>query len=173
MPERDSSGATWFVRDHEAMARALGWGEVAEFYVEQRVVPYLHALTGEQRRAKAKSLGVEILPQLADFEVTQHVFEKLVEEKTFDPLFVTHCPKELVPLAKQNRDDDSLVDVYRNSEIFQGLHSPDQFHGKCGICEYSHICGGSRARAFAYTGDALGTDPFCPYEPTSEPRGQN
>jgi len=69
-------------------------------------------MSGEQRQERAKSLGVEILPQLADFEVTQHVFEKLVEEKTFDPLFVTHCPKELVPLAKQNRDDRSLVDVY-------------------------------------------------------------
>jgi len=69
-------------------------------------------LSSEQRRERAVSLGVEISPQLADFEVTQHVFEKLVEEKTFDPLFVTHCPKELVPLAKQNRDDASVVDVY-------------------------------------------------------------
>ena len=71
------------------------------------------SLTSEERRTRAKSaLGVEIIPQLADYEVTQHVFEKLVEEKTFDPVFVTHCPKELVPLAKQNPDDDSLVDVY-------------------------------------------------------------
>lgn len=70
-------------------------------------------LSSEQRRERAtRELGVEILPQLADFEVTQHVFEKLVEEKTFDPLFVTHCPKELVPLAKQNADDTRLVDVY-------------------------------------------------------------
>lgn len=70
-------------------------------------------LTSEQRRTRAKTeLGVEIIPQLADYEVTQHVFEKLVEEKTFDPVFVTHCPKELVPLAKQNPEDDSLVDVY-------------------------------------------------------------
>ena len=69
-------------------------------------------ISGEQRRERAKKLGVEILPQLADFEVTQHVFEKLVEEKTFDPLFVTHCPKELVPLAKQSRDRPELVDVY-------------------------------------------------------------
>src|SRR4051812_16423017 len=69
-------------------------------------------ISSEQRRARAKDLGVEILPQLADFEVTQHVFEKLVEEKTFDPLFVTHCPKELVPLAKQNAADSSLVDVF-------------------------------------------------------------
>jgi lysyl-tRNA synthetase, class II len=69
-------------------------------------------ISSEQRRERAKDLGVEILPQLADFEVTQHLFEKLVEEKTFDPLFVTHCPKELVPLAKQNRQQPDLVDVY-------------------------------------------------------------
>src|SRR5215469_16731916 len=70
-------------------------------------------LSNEQRRARAtKEFKLEILPQLADFEVTQHVFEKLIEEKTIDPLFVTHCPKELVPLAKQNKVDDSLVDVF-------------------------------------------------------------
>jgi lysyl-tRNA synthetase, class II len=70
-------------------------------------------LTSEQRRSRARTeLNVDIIPQLADYEVTQHVFEKLVEEKTFDPVYVTHCPKELVPLAKQNPDDDSLVDVY-------------------------------------------------------------
>jgi lysyl-tRNA synthetase class 2 len=70
-------------------------------------------LSGDQRRDRATNdFKLEILPQLADFEVTQHVFEKLVEEKTIDPLFVTHCPKELVPLAKQNTADDSLVDVF-------------------------------------------------------------
>src|SRR4051812_14663902 len=90
-------------------------------------------LTSEERRARAKNeLKVEIIPQLADFEVTQHVFEKLIEEKTFDPLFVTHCPKELVPLARQNREDDSLVDVYEliinGVEISPGyteLNDPD------------------------------------------------
>jgi len=70
-------------------------------------------LSTEQRRDRAvNEFKLEILPQLADFEVTQHVFEKLVEEKTIDPLFVTHCPKELVPLAKQNAADNSLVDVF-------------------------------------------------------------
>ena len=70
-------------------------------------------LSPEQRRGRAMNeFKLEVLPQLADFEVTQHVFEKLVEEKTMDPLFVTHCPKELVPLAKQNAEDSSLVDVF-------------------------------------------------------------
>src|SRR5213595_865011 len=53
-------------------------------------------LSPEQRRERAiDEFKLEILPQLADFEVTQHLFEKLVEEATIDPLFVTHCPKEL------------------------------------------------------------------------------
>ncbi|PYL57100.1 MAG: lysine--tRNA ligase [Verrucomicrobia bacterium] len=70
-------------------------------------------LSPVQRRDRVtKEFKLEILPQLADFEVTHHLFEKLVEEKTIDPLFVTHCPKELVPLAKQNRADNSLVDVF-------------------------------------------------------------
>jgi lysyl-tRNA synthetase, class II len=70
-------------------------------------------LSPEQRRDRGTNeFKLEILPQLADFEVTQHVFEKLIEEKTIDPLFVTHCPKELVPLAKQNTADNSLVDVF-------------------------------------------------------------
>ncbi len=70
-------------------------------------------ISSEKRRARVSGeFKLEILPQLADFEVTQHVFEKLVEEKRFDPLFVTHCPKQLVPLAKQNAADPSLVDVY-------------------------------------------------------------
>jgi lysyl-tRNA synthetase class 2 len=66
----------------------------------------------ERRRQRCHELGVEVSPDMQDYEVTQQVFEKLVEEKTFDPLFVTHVPKELVPLAKQNRLDPSLVDVY-------------------------------------------------------------
>jgi lysyl-tRNA synthetase, class II len=70
------------------------------------------SLTSEARRTKCRELGVEVQPQMADFEVTQHAFEKLVEEKTVDPVFVTHCPKELVPLAKQNREDNSVVDVF-------------------------------------------------------------
>jgi lysyl-tRNA synthetase class 2 len=70
-------------------------------------------ISPEERRTRAlHELELEILPQLVDYEVTQHVFEKLVEEKTFDPLFVTHCPKELVPLARQNRENESLVDVF-------------------------------------------------------------
>ena len=49
---------------------------------------------------------------MEDFEVTNQVFEKLVEAKIRNPVFVTHLPKELVPLAKQNSADPSVVDVF-------------------------------------------------------------
>ena len=78
----------------------------------EEIDPAWFTYTPEQRRDRCAELGVETNPRMADYEVTQQVFEKLVEEKTFNPLYVTHCPKELVPLAKQNADDESLVDVY-------------------------------------------------------------
>jgi len=49
---------------------------------------------------------------MQEFEITQQLFEKLVEEPTANPLFVTHLPVELVPLAKQNVQNPALVDVY-------------------------------------------------------------
>ncbi len=96
------------------------------------VVPDWYELTSDARRERCRELGLDISHCAEDFEVTQHVFEKLVEEKTMDPLFVTHCPKELVPLAKQNAADPSVVDVYElvinGQEISPGyseLNDPD------------------------------------------------
>jgi len=71
-----------------------------------------YELSHEQKLQRCKELGVEVHSGMQEFEVTQQVFEKLVEERTIDPLFVTHLPVELVPLAKQNSEDKALVDVY-------------------------------------------------------------
>ena len=69
---------------------------------------------------------------MEDYEISQQVFEKLVEEKSNAPIFVPHVSKELVPLAKQNTEDDSVVDVYEliinGAEISPGyseLNDPD------------------------------------------------
>jgi radical SAM protein len=74
-------------------------------------------------------------------------------------------PSGFLPLPCGNVRTNSLVDIYRESPVFRALHNPAKFLGRCGVCEYKQICGGSRARAFAYTGNALETDPFCPYVP--------
>jgi len=64
------------------------------------------------RRKRCEKLGIELGAELEDHEVSQQVFEKLVEEKSIDPIFVTHVAQELVPLAKQNALDPTVVDVY-------------------------------------------------------------
>jgi len=66
----------------------------------------------DQKLLRCREWGIESNPQMEEFELTQQIFEKLVEEKTIDPLFVTHLPVELVPLARQNIENPKLVDVY-------------------------------------------------------------
>jgi radical SAM protein with 4Fe4S-binding SPASM domain len=58
-----------------------------------------------------------------------------------------------------------VVDVYQKNQTFLDLRDADKFEGKCGICEYRHICGGSRSRAFADTGNPLASEPDCVYQP--------
>jgi radical SAM protein with 4Fe4S-binding SPASM domain len=55
--------------------------------------------------------------------------------------------------------------VYREHPLFVTLRNPDLLAGRCGRCEFRTVCGGSRARAFALTGDVLAEDPACAYEP--------
>lgn len=74
-------------------------------------------------------------------------------------------PSGFLPLAAGNVRRARLVDLYRSSALFLALRDPARFAGRCGRCEYRTICGGSRARAFAHTGDALASDPLCPYVP--------
>jgi AdoMet-dependent heme synthase len=86
-------------------------------------------------------------------------------------VFVSHtgdiCPAGFLPMVVGNVLKDKVADVYRYAPMFQSLHDPTQFQGRCGYCEYHALCGGSRARAFGATGNALASDPFCGYQPHS------
>lgn len=88
------------------------WRRAAYKDLIRGIDPEWFDYSAERRRERARELGVDVSRLAEDYEVTQQIFEKLVEEKTFDPLFVTHVPKELVPLARQNAEDPSVVDVY-------------------------------------------------------------
>lgn len=84
-------------------------------------------------------------------------------------LFISHIgdvyPSGLLPIKAGNIKETPLADIYRNSPIFQELRDPDRYKGKCGICEFRHVCGGSRSRAYAVTGDYLESEPYCVYIP--------
>ncbi|MDX1579621.1 MAG: radical SAM protein, partial [Gemmatimonadota bacterium] len=84
-------------------------------------------------------------------------------------LFVSHTgdifPSGFLPLSAGNVRTHDLVEIYRNSSLFKSLRDRSLFKGKCGVCEYLNVCGGSRARAYAVTGDPLGHEPFCDHVP--------
>lgn len=90
-------------------------------------------------------------------------------------LFVSHTgevyPSGFLPIAAGNVRRDSLVHLYRDSPLFRELRDPSRLRGKCGRCEYRRLCGGSRARAWALTGDYLESDPRCVWEPRGGPGG--
>ncbi len=69
-------------------------------------------ISAKERRERAVKLGAEIGKEYEDFEVTQAVFEKLIEPTLINPTFVTHAPKELIPLAKLSPDDPTTVEVF-------------------------------------------------------------
>jgi len=84
-------------------------------------------------------------------------------------LFVSHqgevYPSGFLPMKAGNVRQSTLAQLYREHEMFRSLRDPDRLKDRCGRCEFRSICGGSRARAFALTGDAFATDPWCAYEP--------
>jgi radical SAM protein len=73
-------------------------------------------------------------------------------------------PAGFLPLECGRFPQDSVVDVYQNHPTFKALQNPDNYKGICGRCEYRYVCGGSRARAFAVTGDPLEAEPDCCYQ---------
>ncbi|MEH6988772.1 TIGR04053 family radical SAM/SPASM domain-containing protein [Cytobacillus firmus] len=84
-------------------------------------------------------------------------------------VFISHIgdvyPSGLLPVKAGNVREQPLAEIYRESPIFKDLRNPDKYKGKCGQCEFRYVCGGSRSRAFAMTGDYMESEPFCVYIP--------
>jgi AdoMet-dependent heme synthase len=84
-------------------------------------------------------------------------------------MFVNHTgeiyPAGFLPVCCGKFPNDSVIEAYQNHSVFCALRDPDHFRGRCGVCEYRQVCGGSRARAYALTGDYLESDPDCIYTP--------
>ena len=84
-------------------------------------------------------------------------------------MFISHVgnvyPSGFLPIHAGNIRETPLKDIYQNAPIFKSLRDTSQLEGKCGACEFKEICGGSRARAYALTGDPLAQEPCCIYQP--------
>ena len=86
-------------------------------------------------------------------------------------MFISHTgmihPSGFMPIVCGVFPLENVVRVYQKSEIFCGLRDASRLQGKCGVCEYRHICGGSRARAYAVTGDPYAGEPDCDFTPAA------
>jgi len=83
--------------------------------------------------------------------------------------FISHegeiFPCGYLPALAGDLRKQRFAEIWNDAEVFQQLRDDDNLKGKCGCCEFRHVCMGCRARAFAASGDFLAEEPFCVYEP--------
>ncbi len=142
------------------MDRIYDWTRTAPFAIKTTEAPSYRRVALNRMRAEGMSAeSIERTPMYRGFGIRDG----------HGIVFVSNqgevYPAGFLPLKAGDVRSGHLVDIYRNSPVFRALHAPEKFLGKCGRCEYRALCGGSRARAYAHTGNALASDPFCPYQP--------
>jgi radical SAM protein len=147
----------------ERAERVMSWlvdvAEDAPFGVKTTEAPHYRRVALQRRRAEG---GVEAP---ADDAIGRRT--GIVAGDGF--AFVSHTgelfPSGFLPISAGNVREESVVDRYRNADLFRALRDRDELRGKCGACEFRRVCGGSRSRAYAHTGDPLASDPLCTYVP--------
>jgi AdoMet-dependent heme synthase len=133
-----------------------------------------------QRRTETRRLGEQPaqtysrVPQFSQMPIAMEVPDGvgraprgINDGKGF--VFISHLgevyPSGFLPVSGGNVRQQSLADIYRNSPLFLSLRDSKNLEGKCGKCEYREVCGGSRARSYAMTGNMFAEEPCCVYEP--------
>lgn len=138
----------------------------------QRVVRQRAAArTPERRGALGRHLHEQVIDLLGDRRPARVRRRPTIVNPGNGLIFIDHqggvYPSAFLPEPVGSVRRDSIVDIYRNAPLLQRLRDPDALGGKCGICEFREICGGSRSRAYAATGDPLSEDPSCVHQPAA------
>jgi len=162
-------------REHEAVLHWLAErADHVPFRVRTTAAQHYRRVLIQRRRARA-----EAGEQPSEFELTGAGYafregrapaEKGVNDgKGF--CFISHVgdvyPSGFLQVCAGNVRTTPLTEIYRDSALFRALRDPGQLQGKCGRCEFKDVCGGSRARAWAVTGDYLAEEPCCVYQPAA------
>jgi radical SAM protein len=149
-------------------ARLWGYSQHLPFGIKTTAAPHYRRFVAE-RMAKVSLAPIGFRRSLR-YRATRSVNDGK------GVIFVSHAgvisPSGFLPLACGVFPDDSVVDIYQKHPVFRALRQPDLLQGKCGACPYRSYCGGSRARAFAVTGNLLAAEPDCQYVPPGW-RGQS
>lgn len=137
--------------------------ETAPFDIKTTAAPFFRRIQLEHR-ARKNAVGV-----MQDIDKDGQVRGQRGINDGTGFLFVSHkgeiYPSGFLPISAGNVRTEDIVDIYRSSPLFTKLRDVDAISGKCGVCPFRRICGGSRARAYAMEGDILASDPLCSYVP--------
>jgi radical SAM protein with 4Fe4S-binding SPASM domain len=125
-----------------------------------------------QRRTEEKRKGNRNIPPMVGTSTPDGIGRAprgINDGKGF--VFVSHLgevfPSGFLPISAGNVRKQSLTEIYRHSPLFVGLRETANLKGKCGVCEFREVCGGSRARSYALTGDMFAEEPCCIWQPKS------
>jgi radical SAM protein len=144
-----------------------GLSKTAPFDIKTTEAQHYRRYVAQRRKAEgAKGLPAVALAKAGGGSISR--VAGINDGKGF--VFISHTgeiyPSGFLPISAGNVRRRSLAEVYRSSPLFLGLRDSDNLGGKCGLCEYRNLCGGSRSRAYALTGDWLAEDPRCVYQPS-------
>ncbi len=160
-PSREQAGELLTADEHEEIfAKLYAASKVVHFQIKTTEGPHyqrylLQQRARESRRHLTEADAVTCAPKGAN------------DGQGF--VFINHhgdvYPSRFLPLSAGNVMTQSLAEVYSDSPLLASLRDSSRLKGKCGRCPVRTVCGGSRARAYAMTGDLFAPDPCCAYEP--------
>ncbi len=155
-----------------AFEKIYALGKRARFIIKVTEAPHYRRYFAERQRMENAGADLQsghVSAESAAGPVRQQA-GKVNSGKGF--VFVSHkgdvYPSGFLPVHTGNILDRPLSDIYRNHPVFRGLRDRTLLKGRCGRCEYSEVCGGSRSRAYAMTGDYYAEDPGCSYQPSED-----
>jgi AdoMet-dependent heme synthase len=140
--------------------------KAASFDIKTTEAQHYRRFALQQRVAERKAGTVTAAPEKAE-DAIGRAPRGLNDGKGF--VFISHLgevfPSGFLPLSAGNIRREPLSAIYRDSPLFKALRNTSNLEGKCGACEFKEICGGSRSRAYALTGNPYEEEPCCSYVP--------
>jgi radical SAM protein len=151
----------------QVFEKLYGLSKTASFDLKTTEAQHYRRYLLQQRVLERKTGIVESTAQRPALDLIGRAPRGLNDGKGF--VFISHTgevfPSGFLPKAAGNIRQQTLATLYCDSPIFRDLRNTSMLAGKCGACEFKEICGGSRSRAFALTGDLLAEEPCCVYMP--------
>lgn len=149
----------------DTFARLYRLSQLVSFKIKTVEAPHYSRYIVQQRTKLKKEQGPEAVAASSEIGIPG----VMPVNQARGSLFISNTgelyPSACLPVSGGNVRSEDIAEVYRESELFSSLRDVSRLQGKCGRCNFREICGGSRARAFAVTGDMLAEDTSCVYEP--------